>query len=406
LAQLQFPDSGEFSTLWRVFRFAAVLEHPDPQFAAKIHVAIVPNLWARLGLSEYRLQEKVDEAIAAAHLKDKVFETQRHEWAKWPIAWKDTLLSTMNASPTLVVFPQPDGRLKGAVMASTMVGDAEKQLAKAMSAVRAKNAVDGLVALPAFADYHGWFKQANFDADNLKDLVAKAPRTEAGQFAVWIFEDDHWKSGLYHSQDGETIRLHSKTKPASYKPIKKGELLDWVRSNQTVKGDWSALEASIRKLALNERHFDDYNTEDFEGLRAVQHLCQWWNEKAPENAREAGCFRFYVWNPKKRKFATIGQGDEPHLDEEDLKKINSSADYTLFEEPGRPTVFAFFLRGRKHNRYVDGHTQVYQANGDVFWDIDVQPNELNEAFHSVMGLAEIQDGLFTQWKGWHLNKGA
>jgi len=401
LATLPFPNPEDGILGWRVFRFAAVLPTHDKMACADIHVAIVPNSWRRHGLSEFQIKDKVDEAVRAAGLEGKTFKIHEHEWSRWPIAWKDTILGESNAFPLLVLFKRADGSYDGALMARTMVGDAEEHLKKARSATRANNLVEDLKELVRFDDHHGWFKQTNFEASNLQDLISRVPKSHAGQFCAWIFEDDHWKTGMYHLSDGDNLSLHSKTKPASHKPLKGNELLSVVRANQTVKGDWKALEESIGLLAFNDRDFEDFSTEDFEGRESVQRLCAWWNTLAPEGAKEAGCFRFYVWKPKTRTFDPIGEAQEPELTEDALKKYTASDDYTLFEQPGKPTVLVQFLRGRKHNRYIDLGTQVYQANGKLFWEVGAAPEGINEAHVSVMGLAELQDGLRSQWQGWN-----
>lgn len=403
LAELRFPGSDEIPTGWRVFRFAAIQPSDHPEVAVTVHVAWVENLWRDKGLGEHQVNEKVQEALAMAGLNGLKVEVKRHDWRQWPIGWADTILDSMNAFPTLVVVPQADGRLRGVVMADTMLGDAEAQIKKARSSVRAQALVEELRGLAPFADHHGWFKQTNFEAEHLADLVATAPRSKPGQFSVWLFEDDHWKHGLYHSEDGASIRLHAKTKPASHKPLKPAELLDKVRANQTVVGDWGVLDKALLNLAYNERHFDDFETEDFEDREALQQVCAWWNTHAPEPSRHAGCFRLFAWDPRNRLFKVLGPGGEPALDEDNLKSLSASSDYALFERSGRPTLLAFFMRGRAHNRLVDGSTHVYQANGDLFWDVGCDLKHVNEAHVAVLGLAELQDGRNQQWKGWKLS---
>lgn len=388
LAVLPFPNGQDGAMGWRVFRFAAVLPTQSTTASADIHVAIVPNLWDRHELPEYRLEDKVREAAQAAGLGDKAFDIHQHEWKKWPIAWKDTLLGDSNAFPTLVLIKEEQGDYNGVLMAKTMVGDTEERLKKARSAKRARSLVEELKGLNRFDNHHGWFKQADFEAANLQDLISKVPKSQTGQFYAWIFEDDHWKMGLYHLSDGENLRLYSETKPASHKPLKGAELLGLLRSNQTVKGDWTALKAAIQDSALDQPYYDDFETEDFESRGGVKSLCSWWNKLAPEGADQAGCFRFYVWAPKTRTFEPIG-GEEPELTEDSLKEYTSHNDYTLFEQPGKPTVLAHFLRGRKYNQYINGMTEVYQANGTLFWEVGAPPHEINEAQVSAMGLAEL-----------------
>lgn len=155
-----------------------------------------------------------------------------------------------------------------------------------------------------------------------------------------------------------------------------------LQENTTLVGDWRLL---VRAIDLLE---DDpvRHSQNYESYEAVQALCQWWNENAPEGSRQAGCFYIHELDENEGTLSILGYEECPPSDIEDFV---TTGNYALFEIPGRRPLAITFLRGKRFNRYVDLSTQVYTASGEVYSEIGTALEDVDEAFYSVSGLMRL-----------------
>jgi len=160
-----------------------------------------------------------------------------------------------------------------------------------------------------------------------------------------------------------------------------------LKERAPLVGRWELLEAAM-EAALVPKHVD-YRTNQ-EQERAVLLLCDWWNSNAPESMRHAGCFLVYELSKEDQSLHTLADAECPQVFVDDF--VNAG-NYALFERPGANPIAVEFLRGQEHNRYINGSTHTYLADGRMGMDMHGTPTEVNESYTSMMGLRELAESI-------------
>lgn len=248
--------------------------------------------------------------------------------------------------------------------------------------------------------YGSWTKVANVDAASLDEAIASTPESRAGQKFVLLYRDDEWQTGIWNNpvdprDDSRAPRpglaLHSVadfygTRVSAVKRAQRAPLAV-VRTNQVLAGQYGVLEGAIR-LFRESRQGPRRNQKN-EAHPAVRHLCTWWNGLAPQGSREAAVIRLYVWDEASLHFEPCDPEEPVAL----ASQVATWTSYALFEAEDRPTVLIDFQRGRKFNQ-DDGDcgTKIFAADGTELTSIGLEPDEVDEAYYSVIGLKFLSEG--------------
>lgn len=373
----------------RVFRYLAVEPGGVGDAVATVHYAYVPAVWERAGCFA-DADRYLRELIAQTPYNGTPLALQQHDYLRqgWPLGWGRTAKDSFNDFPTLVLRETADGQVWGALMRDPHdAGDGTVAIAAAYAE---PEEVDQLLRQLEGLEHHtkfmGLYNEGPLRAESLADAIAQAPATEAGQKAVLLYRGMEWWHGLWTQGDDAPLSLSSMAdfygirSSGAKRQTRKG--LDIARNQQTIPGDYAVLEQALDLLPADELILDD----DYEALPAIQVLCQWWNEHAPESMRLAGVFRLYFWDDAERLFQA-GDPEEPAVS---ATELSNDPCYALFERQGRPSVAASFFRGRSFNQKGPWGTNVYSANGDLGSKIGADPSEVNEAYYSFIGLRHLR----------------
>lgn len=173
-------------------------------------------------------------------------------------------------------------------------------------------------------------------------------------------------------------------RPVSLPPSPKKVL----EQGATLVGDWALLEQSVALVATQE-HYSQHRP--YESHPAVHRLCQWWNTHAPAGQRQAGTFFVNVLS--EGEMQTLGYEDGPPGLPEDMVASSNTA---LFVSPQGFHYVLQFLRGQEHNEIVDGGTRVFQADGQLFWEIG--STEVNESYYAITGLHDLHGDVTSRFR--------
>jgi hypothetical protein len=295
--------------------------------------------------------------------------------------------------PQLVLLELPDGSVTGAVMHELR---SSYHIRFAGQFVEPDEVLRGLAILRrlnAGEEYGTWRKHSNIDAISLEEAIASSPETKHGQKYVFVYRNGEWMWDIWNNPTipGKVnygLDLHSiadfhGTRVSAEKLKRRGGL-DSVRAEKTLEGEYSMLEDAIRLLSGNPCSADD--AHDYEAHPALKLLCDWWNGQAPDGSREAGFVRLYVWNDGDRIFNPCDP-EEPALS---TGQIDESPSFALFERDGMPSVLVRFFRGRRSNRgETGGYTTIFAADGSEAASIGLDPEEVDEAYYSLVGLEHL-----------------
>lgn len=308
--------------------------------------------------------------------------------------------------PVLVLVEREDGRVTGAAMRDPNINITSTQVAsRFVEPFEVDAMIDLLKPIEPGDNFMGFTKEANIEATSLDVALRTTPETN-GQKFVLLYRDAEWLQGLWNneSRDGSIVFspdttdkqnhtldkawLHSMSDlyaiPASIKKRRSRADLDVVHQHKTLTGDYALLTQCVEMLESS--HVG--STCCYENHPAVVSLCCWWNKHAPEPMRKAGIFRLYIWDDEDKYFEA-GDPEEPIQTANDMAKQNS---YAIFKEDGKPTVSVLFLRGKAFNTPIQtGGTNTYYADGDEFFTIGLDVEDVDESYYSLQGLRTLSE---------------
>lgn len=396
--KFQYPGKGYTENQ---FRFVAVLPDHSGACDALVHFAYDSPVWVRAGVPS-------DVIDVVDHIRIFILGTEysehqigivnhRHLRDGWPLPWEVTARADHHNFPTIVAVERADGSVAGAVMRDPHVSNSEFRIADGYAEpAEASALIERLRSADQYTLVEGLYKDSDIDAPSILEAVSTAPKTVHGQAMVILYREDEWLKGLWNDPEMGLETPMTLTKVSTHLPCRVSEskraerpALDVARDGQVMAGDYQVLmslasqlqPASCRPEAL------------FELNPCVIELCDWWNQRAPEGHRSAGFFSLYLWKGKNKVFVPCHGGGEPPMTAEQIVNVPC---YSLFEQPGHPTLAAVFYRGKEFNEPCPIGTQVFFADGQLAFEIGLDPDEVDEAYNSVTGLEVLRQSLLAR----------
>lgn len=328
-------------------------------------------------------------ASSCYHASTVDLQSHRSISPQWPAAWSDTATTHIGGLPTLLVMEGEDGSVAGVVVRGLMPNRAEVQIADATPEPHdARSYIDALRALQENTEIEGGYKETSIDAASLTEAIETSPESTTGQKFVLVYRQDEWLHGLWNNplnhRDASPMQLASVadcygTRISTAKRQARAGL-DHARTHQTMVGDYAVL---LHALSLLPEHNGLPEGGSYEALPAIEVVCRWWNEHAPPEMRPAACFRIYTWDEATLCF----QPEDPEEPAMQADTMAAEPTYALFEQAGYPTRALVFFRGRAYNTLDgDSWTATYFANGDRATTNGIPPDQVDEAWYTLVGL--------------------
>lgn len=323
--------------------------------------------------------------IDGQHLSGNPHEVRAYSLqSNWPVAMGRT---TFAKWPLLVAVQTKNSGINGVWGWDLRRGSIAE--AVATRAVEPEEAAEIIAAFASnritMAEIPGFYFQGEVHASSLDEALAQIPSSTSGQQHVLLYNGAEWESGVHNGpkteSPGRLLRPVSDYHAVrvSQEAMAGRKNLAHVQLHASLTGDYGELKEAVKLSRLGDPAFGYFGSHP-----AVQHLCQWWNSHAPLEMRSAGSFRLYVWDADKLTFIPCDP-EEPPINAEEAAQRKG---FAVFTAPDRPTVLAYFLRGREHDKVAEDGTgvTVFDTVGEEFWEMGCRRDEYDEAYYAVQGL--------------------
>lgn len=359
------------------------------------HGTILSVTFGQIGYDGNKMISIIEEWLDSQAILDRYSDIRITHLSPDVNTWQEKFgmsnVHIADSFPILILVKQKDGRVEGVWGYDTHSSGSIAERVGSMCCE--PNDVAALLeAVPDQGVFAGAVCMSHIEAASMDDAITATPESKAGQKSVVVYdmEAHEWLSGLWNNPEKE---IHEELKGLRHlssvadfhgtpvSSLKKQSRPSFEAIDFSVKASTDILYGAAEKAVQRPEY------KNYEDHPSLLELCEWWNTTAPEGMRHAKTFRLYAWNPRDEVFIAFDP-EEPVMNAE---QFSSHKPIALFEGTDGRKVAAIFLKGHDDVAETRWGINIYQADGEVFWDVGCGKEDYDESFYSYKSLHGFAD---------------